>query len=190
MWLTVALRSAPCSHSVPGVLEAAAGPAGVRVGPGGLWGGAAAAPAKTRVRDQVHQPPPQPHHAGACVPMVTMTRTVLRAEPLVTYSSALVVEGLEFWWGESRSNSSVLICSQFLPVAWICFAKLQKLIVSKLNTQAIKTQHCDITFTSGISAIEKLCYRNLTILCQNLTLMTKWYTLASYKYTFISAATH
>ena len=35
----------------------------------------------------------------------------------------------------------------------------------------------------------KLCYRNLTILRLNLTLMTKLYTLASFEYTFRSAAT-
>lgn len=35
-----------CSDSVPGAVEAEAGPSGVRVGPGGLRGGAAAAAAQ------------------------------------------------------------------------------------------------------------------------------------------------
>lgn len=41
------------SHTVFGVLETAPGQAGVRVGSGGLRGGAAAAPAETRVRSHV-----------------------------------------------------------------------------------------------------------------------------------------
>lgn len=67
----VALRgsSAPGSDPVPGAVEAAAGPAGVRVGPGGLRGGAAAAAASAGVRDQMHQPQVEPHHSGVCVPI-------------------------------------------------------------------------------------------------------------------------
>ena len=55
------------------------------------------------------------------------------------------------------------------------------LIGSKLYTQANKTQHSEINH-SHLCQIEpllskpKLCYQNLTILCQNVTLMTKWCT--------------
>lgn len=69
--------SALCSDAVPGVLEEAAGPAGVRVGPGGLRGGAAAAAASAGVRDQMHQPQVEPHHSGVCVPMKSSHNVVM-----------------------------------------------------------------------------------------------------------------
>ena len=62
------------------------------------------------------------------------------------------------------------------------------LIVSKLNTQANKTTTLGNKPFTSVKL--KLGYRNLTILCKNGTLMSKWNTLASYEYTFRSAATH
>lgn len=74
------MRGAPCSDSVPGAVEAASGASGVRVGPGGLRGGAAAAAAQARVRDQVPQETPQPHHTGN-QPATSMDLSVKTVSP-------------------------------------------------------------------------------------------------------------
>lgn len=52
------------SNSVPGIMEAEAGEAWVRMGPGGFWRGAAAASDETWVWIEVHQAPSQSRHAG------------------------------------------------------------------------------------------------------------------------------
>lgn len=52
------------SDSIPGVLEAASGAVGVRVGSGGHGGRTAADAAQTGVRDQMHRPQAQPRHPG------------------------------------------------------------------------------------------------------------------------------
>lgn len=71
MWLFCYYLNKICldvsSNTVSGVVEEAAGPSWIRVGPGWLWRGATAAATSTGIRDQVHQAEDEPDHPGVCV---------------------------------------------------------------------------------------------------------------------------
>lgn len=121
------------------------------------------------------------------------------------FDVALDIWTVVFRGGKTSSNmkvpSKILWENQKQAVASTVFAHClntfwkTSLIVPKLYTQVNMTQHWEI-YHSHLCQIEtllskpKLCYQNLTILCQNVTLMTKWHILASYAYTFRSGGTH
>ena len=82
---------------------------------------------------------------------------------------------------------SLLSILPFFLIAWTQLAKLGSLCQNSSHKQM---RHNTEKYTIQIYVKLKLFCRNLTILCQNVTLMPNWYILVSYEYTFRSAATH